>query len=118
MNQLVEKQGDGVKINLALALALAGWMASIVGLGFWFGQQLQGINGRLDSVEASQASLRAAFDLQTADRAQYRRDTDTRLRVIENTQTGDRRDLANALQLLTRIDARLERIEQQYRSEP
>lgn len=56
--------------------------------------------------------LQEALDEQDAERGVYRRDIDARLRVVENQRISDRQDLSNALALWTRIDARLERLEE------
>ena len=69
-------------------------------------------------LQASVAEIRAGQQLQVEDRERYRTGVDARLRSLETDRAGDRRDLAHALNLLTRIDARLERIERLQPSGP
>lgn len=102
MNGRVTPDGRGFTIDKSLAWTIS--TALLIG-GIWLGSEVLGTKRVVQDLSAGLAS-------QADDRAQYRRDTDARLRSLETDRAADSRDLANALNLLTRIDQRLERIEQ------
>lgn len=92
----------GITINKSLAWSLAS--AFLLG-GLWLGTEVMGTKQMV-------IDIRAAQIISKSDETEYRRDVDARLRLLEQSRAGDSRDLTNAINLLTRIDARLERIEQ------
>ena len=102
MNGRVTPDGRGFTIDKSLAYTIC---AGILVGGMWLGSEVVGTKNVVNDLRQGLAS-------QADDRAQYRRDTDVRIRSLETDRAGDRRDLANALNLLERIDARLERLEE------
>ena len=115
MNGRVAPGGRAFTLDKGLAWTIG---SALIVLAFWFGVQLSDIRGHLTRTEAAQEDLRAVWDAQAADRQRYRAEVEQRLRTLELARAGNDERLGNALSLLTRIDARLERIEQQYRNMP
>jgi hypothetical protein len=109
----VTPDGRGISLDKSLAWTMLGGLLVV---GFWFGTELSGIKSDLAAAKETQAEFQAEWAAQAADRALYRRETDVRLRSLERDRAVDDQRLTSALQLLERIDARLERIEQQSRS--
>jgi hypothetical protein len=88
----------GFTIDASLAWTI---LVVIVGASFWFGNELAGVKNAIGEAKTAQQELAAD-----------RRETDLRIRGLEQLRVGDARDLANMAALLQRIDQRLERIEQ------
>lgn len=91
----------GITLNKPFAYSVA--CGLLVG-GLWLGSEVVGTKRMVED-------LRDAQTAQNEDRAQYRRDVDARLRLLETSRASDDQRLTNALNLLTRIDQRLERLE-------
>jgi hypothetical protein len=109
----VTPDGRGISLDKSLAWTM---VASLVAAGFWFGTELGNIKRDLAAAKETQAAFQVEWAAAAADRALYRRETDVRLRSLERDRAADDQRLSSALQLLERIDQRLERIEQQSRS--
>jgi hypothetical protein len=102
------QDGKGFTIDGSLAWTM---VSGLIVVAFWFGSELQDIKRSLVASQEANKAFSAAWEAQVADVADYRRDTDVRLRALEAARAGNDERLTNALNLLTRIDARLERIE-------
>lgn len=113
MNVRATSDGRGITLDKSLAWSV---LTLIIGVSFWFGTELSGIKRDLATAKETQALFQADWQAQASDRALYRRETDVRLRSLERDRAADDQRLTSALQLLERIDQRLERIEQ--RSDP
>ena len=94
--------GRGFTVDKSLAYTIC---AGILLGGMWLGSEVIGTKNVV-------TDLRSGLEAQSLDRDQYRRETDLRIRTLETARAGNDERLANALQLLERIDQRLERIEE------
>ena len=92
----------GITLNKPFAYAIA---LGLLSGGLWLGTEVVGTKRMVED-------LRDAQTAQNEDRQSYRRDVDQRLRALETSRAGDDQRLTNALNLLTRIDQRLERLEE------
>jgi hypothetical protein len=102
MNGRVTPDGRGFTVDKSLAYTIC---VGILMGGMWLGSEVIG-------TKRAVAELTDGLRAQAEDRTAYRRETDLRIRSLETARAGNDERLSNALDLLERIDARLERIEE------
>jgi hypothetical protein len=94
---LIENSDRGITLNKSLAWTVG---CGIVGAGLYIGLSLGGITTKLD--EVSRGSTDASYE---------RRQIETRVRSLEQSKARDDERFTSILAFMSKIDARLDRIE-------
>lgn len=95
---MIENSDRGITLNKTLAWTMLVTLASAV---FWSGSTVQGLVGSVNTLTETVEELKSE-----------RQAVDGRIRLLETAQARADERFTNILALLSRIDQRLERIEQ------